>query len=84
MKLEAIRALIEAAPEGPWYGDMLAQKSLDFINCARSEMPKLLAVAEAADALAVVLGDRVHNHLTANERHWHNELANRLTALEAE
>lgn len=63
MKLEEIRALIEAATPGPWtrYPEFIkaptryvAEKSawarnddFDFIAAARDLMPKLLAVAEA-------------------------------------
>lgn len=48
-------------------------------NCA----DELLAIVESARALCDVLGDRVHDRLKANERHWHEATKHALRALDA-
>jgi hypothetical protein len=45
---------------------------------------RMLPVVEAAAGLADILDDRVHRHLSANEKHWHGNLKKAIEDLEGE
>lgn len=55
-------------------GIAIAEKNAAFIAAARTYLPRLIAVAEAAKAIPA----------SVNEEGWHGDLARALAALEAE